>query len=143
MSNLSHFMKKNKIIKENITFAATKSLCDEKGNPVLWEIKPLSTKEDEQIKEACTYDAPVKGKPNLYRPKLNTNEYLNKMLASSVVFPDLFNADLQDSYKVKTPEDLLKELIDDPGEYNEFGLFVQKYNGFDVSFNEKADEAKN
>ena len=32
MSNLSLFLKKNKKVKENVKFPATKSLCDEKGN---------------------------------------------------------------------------------------------------------------
>lgn len=136
-------MKINKVARENTVFAATKSLCDEDGRPLEWEIKPLSTREDEKIKEQCTMEVPVKGKPNLYRPKLNTTEYLAKMVAASVVFPDLLNAELQDSYGVKTPEDLLKEMVDDPGEYNDFALFVQKFNGFNVSLDEKVDEAKN
>ena len=34
MSNLSRFLKDNKIKKENIKYAATKSLVDEKGNPL-------------------------------------------------------------------------------------------------------------
>ena len=44
MSNLSLFLKKNKIQKENTTYPATKSLLDENGNPLLWEIKPLTTR---------------------------------------------------------------------------------------------------
>ncbi len=35
MSNFSRFMKKNKIQKQNTTFAATKSLLDENGKPLL------------------------------------------------------------------------------------------------------------
>jgi hypothetical protein len=136
-------MKKNKAVKENVTFAVTKSLCDENGEPLLWEVKPLSTKEDERIRDECTLEIPVKGKPHMYRNKMDTNKYLSKLLAASVVEPDLLNAELQDSYGVKTPEDLLKEMIDDPGEYTEFTAFIQKYNGFDVSFGEKVDEAKN
>ena len=36
MSNFSRFMKTNKIVKENTTFPATKSLVDEQGNPLEW-----------------------------------------------------------------------------------------------------------
>ena len=143
MSNLSRFMKVNKSVKENVTFAATKSLTDEKGNPQLWEIKPLTTKQDEAIRDACTIEVPIKGKPNLFRHKVDTSKYIGKLLAAAVIFPDLMDADLQDSYGVKTPEDLLKEMIDDPGEYTEFTAFVQKFNGFNVSLDEKIDEAKN
>lgn len=143
MSNLNLFLKKNKIQKENTTYAATKSLCDEKGNALLWEIKPLTTKENEDIREGCTFEIPVKGKPNLFRPKVNTNLYIAKMIVSSIVEPNLYNAELQDSYGVKTPEDLLKEMINDPGEYNEFAAFVQQFNGFNTTMEDKVEEAKN
>lgn len=44
MSNLSRFLKENKKVKENTKYAATKSLTDEKGNPLEWEIRPLTTR---------------------------------------------------------------------------------------------------
>ena len=42
-----------------------------------------------------------------------------------------------------TPEDLLKEMIDDPGEYQAFAGFVQEFNGFNTTLDEKVEEAKN
>ena len=65
------------------------------------------------------------------------------MIVASVVVPDLYDRDLQDSYGAMTPEDLLLALVDDPGEYNDLVAFVQKFQGFNVSFEEKVDEAKN
>jgi len=143
MSNLSLFLKKNKKIKENTTFAATKSLLDETGKPLEWQIKPLTTKENETIRETCTMEIPVKGKPNMFRPKLNTSDYLSKMMVASIAEPNLYDADLQDSYDVKTPDDLLKEIIDDPGEYNDLAAFIQKFNGFNTTLDDKVEEAKN
>ncbi len=143
MSNLSSFLKKNKIVKENTTFPATKSLLDEEGKPLNWEIKHLNTKQNEDLRESCTVEVQVTGKPNLFRPKLNSNQYLAKMMVASIVEPNLYSAELQDSYDVKTPEDLLKELVDDPGEYQDFAMFIQKFNGFNTSLDEKVEEAKN
>ncbi len=143
MSDFSRFMKKNKITRENTTFPATKSLVDEKGNPLQWIIKPLSTKENDNIRDACMLDVPVKGKPNMYRPKLDTSKYIAKMLCACIEEPNLYDKELQDSYGVMTPEELLKEMIDDPGEYQEFASFVQDYNGFNTTFEEKVEEAKN
>ena len=79
----------------------------------------------------------------MYRPKLKSSLYIQKMIAASVVMPDLFDAELQDSYGVKTPEDLLMAMVDDPGEYNDLAAFVQKFQGFNVSFEDKVKEAKN
>lgn len=143
MSNLSLFLKKNKKVKENVKFAATKSLCDEKGNALEWEIKPLTTRESDDIREDCTVEVPIKGKPNMFRQKVNSSKFGAKMLVKSIVFPDLYNAELQDSYGVSTPEDLVREMIDDPGEYNKFLAYVQEFNGFDNNMEDKVEEAKN
>lgn len=143
MSKFAKFMKANKIVKENEFYPATKSLCDEKGDALKWEFRHMTSKENENIRESCMIEVPVAGKPNMFRPKLKTGDYIRKMIATSVVMPDLFDADLQDSYGVKTPEDLLMAMVDDPGEYNDLAAFVQKFQGFNVSFEDKVDEAKN
>lgn len=143
MSKFAKFMKANKTVKANEMHPVTKSLCDDKGNPLDWEFKHITSRENENIREACTREVPVTGKPNMYRPKMDTGLYIRKMIVASVVAPDLYDAELQDSYGVKTPEDLLLEMVDDPGEYNDLAAYVQKIQGFNVSFEEKVDEAKN
>ena len=143
MSKFSKFMKENKVVKENTTFPATKSLTDEDGKPLEWTIKPLTTKENDSIRDDCMIDVPVVGKPNMFRPKLNTSKYIAKMICSCVIEPNLYDKDLQDSYGVMTPEDLLKEMIDDPGEYQDFASFIQNFNGFNTSLDDKVEEAKN
>lgn len=143
MGDLSRFLKKNKVTKANLKIVATRSLVDEVGKPLLWEVRPLTTKEDNSIRDECTMDIPVTGKPGLYRQKLNTNKYLAKMATSSIVYPNLNDKELQDSYGVMGAEQLLLEMIDDPGEYNEFMGRLQQFHGFTESFQEKVDEAKN
>lgn len=79
----------------------------------------------------------------MFRQKVKSSLYIQKMVAASVVVPDLYDKDLQDSYGAMTPEELLLAMVDDPGEYNDLASFVQKFQGFNVSFDEKVDEAKN
>ncbi len=143
MSKFTRFMKANKKIKENVFYAATKSLCDENGQPLPWEFRHISSAQNEAIREDCMKDVPVTGKPGMYRPKLNASQYIRKMIAESVAEPDLYDRELQDSYGVATPEDLLLAMVDDPGEYNDLAAFVQKFQGFNISFDDKVDEAKN
>ena len=142
MSNFSKFMKANKIQKQNVMHPVTKSLTDENGEPLLWEIRPLTTKENEAIREACTMEVPVKGKPNMFRPKVDMNKYQTKLICAAVVSPDLNNTELQNSYGVMTPEDLIKEMVDDPAEYTDLMIFVQNISGF-KTLQEQVDEAKN
>lgn len=143
MSKFSRFMKQNKAVKESTTFPVTKSLVDEDGKPLLWTIKALTTKENDAIRDECMKEVPVVGKPNMYRPKLDTSKYIAKMICKCVVEPDLYDKELQDSYGVMTPEDLLKEMVDDPAEYQELMTFIQNFNGFDTTMTDKVEEAKN
>lgn len=143
MSKFSQFMKANKIIKVNERHCVTKSLCDNNGQPLEWEFRHITSAENERIKDDCMVDVPIDGQPNAYRPKFKTNLYNQKLIAASVVYPDLYDAELQDSYDVKTPEELLLALVDDPGEFNDLVLYVQKFQGFNISFNDKVNTAKN
>lgn len=143
MSDLSRFLKKNKKLKENVQYAVTKSLTDEKGQPLLWEIRPLTSKETNKLTDECTFQEQVPGKPNVFRNKINSTKLLQKMMVASVVFPNLNDKDLQDSYRVMTPEELITEMVDDPGEYNNFGKYLNELNGFNEGINEKVEEAKN
>lgn len=142
MSDFSAFMKANKVKKPNQFVPATKSLCDEKGNPLMWEIKPLTTKENEILRDSCTKEVPVKGKPGQYRIHVDMSAYQAKLMCAAIVSPDLHDAELQNSYGVMTPEDLLKEMIDDPAEYTDLAVKIQEISGF-TSLQEDVDEAKN
>ena len=142
MSQFERFLKKNKVRRENTCYAASRALVDEDGKPLMWTIRPISTKENELIRDECMTEVPVEGKPWAVRPRLDVRRYMAKLLAASVVEPNLYDKELQDSYGVMTPEALIPEMLDNPAEYQEFVGFVQRFNGFDSSFEDKVDEAK-
>lgn len=143
MSKFSQFMKQNKIVRENEHYAPTKTMLGSDGTPLRWEFKHLTSKQNEDIREKNSIEVPIKGKPNVFRQKLLTSKYIMQMVVESTVVPNLYDSELQDSYGVKTPEDLVYAMIDDPGEYNDLCAWIQKLNGFDVSIDEKVEEAKN
>jgi len=138
--NYSKFMRQNKIERKNEYLAVTKSLLDDDGTPLLWELKPVTAKEESEIRDRCT-DYVQKGKKQM--PRFNSGKYLTAITAAAVVVPDLHFAELQDSYGVKSAEDLLEAIVDHPGELNDLVLFVQKMNGFDTTDEDLAEEAKN
>ena len=82
MSKFSKFMKSNKIEKKNEMYPATRSLCDESGKPLEWEFRHITSKENEVLREDCTIEVPVTGKPNMYRPRLKTSLYIQKMITA-------------------------------------------------------------
>jgi hypothetical protein len=143
MSKFSHFMKVNKVEKKNEMYAPTDSLMDENGEALKWEFRHIGSKENETLRDSCTMEVQITGKPNLFRPKLNTSMYLSKMIVAATVSPDLYDKELQDSYGAMNPEDLIFAMVDDAGEYQEFTTWMQKFQGFAKSFDDKVDEAKN
>ena len=76
MSNLSRFLAKNKIKRENGKYAPSKAFVDENGNPLEFEFRPITSKRNETMREGHTKDVPVVGKPNMFRPKLDTTAYI-------------------------------------------------------------------
>lgn len=140
MSKFSAFMRSNKIKKENVKFAVTRSLCDEHGIPLEWELRPLTSKENDRIRVACTKEIPNKN--GTFRQKVDTTVLVTKLVCASVVFPDLNDKDLQDSYGVMCAEDLLYEMVDDAGEMNALIAKVQEISGY-TTIAEDVEEAKN
>ena len=67
MSKFSKFMRANKIEKKNGMYAPTRSLLDENGDPLKWEFRHITSKENEVLREECTVEVPVTGKPNIDR----------------------------------------------------------------------------
>ena len=140
--SFERFMKKNKAVKENTLYPATESLCDENGKPLEWEIRALTTKETEAIRERNTIDIPISGKPGMYRQKLTKN-YVPSLICAAIVKPNLHDEELLDSYEVNTPQELIVEMIDNPDEYAKLLQFVQSYSGIKSSMDEEITEAKN
>ena len=141
MSNLKLFLKENRKVRENKKYAPTRAFVDENGKALEWEFRPLDSKEVEQIREDNTYEVSVEGNPNMYRPKTNSKKIIEDMIIAAVVEPNLFDQELQDSYGVMTPNDLLHELVEVPGEYDDLGKFIQEMNGY--SLVQKVEQAKN
>lgn len=142
MSDLTVFLNENKIKRENKKYAPTKSFLDKEKKPIEWEFKPLTSSEVDNIRADNTIEVPVIGKPGQYRQKVDNKGVICQMIVESVVYPDLYDIELQNSYGVQKPDDLLLAMIDNPGEYDNLGLFVQNMNGY-ISLDEKVEEAKN
>lgn len=140
-NNLSAFLSQNALATENVKMVVSKRFV-ENGKPLEWEVRVLDAGEDEELRRSATKRVPVPGKRHQFQPETDMNLYVAKMAAACTVFPNLMDAELQDSYKVKTPEDLLRKMLK-AGEYADYLQKVQTLNGYDVDMDEMVDEAKN
>ena len=140
-NTLSAFLAQNAVQIENTKMVVSKRFV-ENGKPIEWEIRALNAGEDEDIRKGATRKMPVPGRRGQLQPETDINLYLARMAAACTVFPNLMDSELQDSYKVKTPEDLLRKMLTS-GEYAEYLQTVQSLNGYDVTTEELVEEAKN
>lgn len=141
MSNFAAFMAGNANKEETVKCVASKRFV-EKGKPIEWEIKAIDSDLDEALRKECTKRVPIAGKRGQYNQETDTDKYLCKMAVACTVYPNLNDAELQDSYGVKSAEALLKKMLK-PGEYTEYKTKVMEVNGYDMSMEELVDEAKN
>lgn len=141
MSNLSAFLSQNAIKEENIKYVASKRFV-ENNKPVELEIQTITSNEDESIRKSCTKKVQVPGRRGQYTSDTDFEKYLGLLAVRCVVFPNLNDKELQDSYSVMGADNLLKVMLK-PGEYQELLKKVQAINGFDIPLDEMVEEAKN
>ena len=121
-------------------FPASKRFVDVDGVPVEWELRCVSSTEDEEIRRsAVKRTAGGRGQP---ASETDVSLYLGRLAAKCTVFPDLNDMSLQDSYGVMGADHLLRAMLT-PGEYAEYLRQVQKICGFDLPFDQLVEEAKN
>ena len=139
MSGLSAFLAQNALKVENEKHIISDRFVDEKGNPSPWEIRALTAEEDEALRKSCTKKIRNKG---IITQETNYEEYMAKLIVECVVFPNLKDKELQESYGVLGADKLVKKMLTS-GEYAELLEKVQEINGFDVGMDELVEEVKN
>lgn len=142
MSDFSVFMNGSAVKDDIIDYVASKRYTDKDGKPVAWKIKSVNCNVDEAIRKDCTKRVPIVGKRGQYNQETDTDKYIGKLCVACTVYPDLNNAELQDSYGVKSADALLKAMLN-LGEYTDYKTKIMEINGYDMSMDELVDEAKN
>lgn len=159
MSNLQAFLaqnvKKPKIVKRAVSDRFEEPVLDENKNPVIdektgeplmqpikWHFGAIGADLDEELRKQNTKRLPVPGKKNIYMPEIDFEEYQLDIAVATIKFPDLYNAELQDSYGVKSAKALLSKMLM-PGEMANVKKIVQEVNGYDIDMNELVEDAKN
>ena len=108
------FYRENRKDREEKELLLTERMLED-GGQMLFRIRPMSQRENEDIWKRCGEDA---------------KRYEGMVLAESVVFPDLKDAALQNSYGVVGTERLLRKLLL-TGEYDRLRMAVEEINGGD------------
>ncbi len=140
-NNLQCFLAQNAIKAECTKYVASTRFLDKNKKPMAWEIKTITNSEDEDIRNAHKKKEFVPGtrQTSVY---LDQEAYAVALICECVVYPNLNDAGLQESYGVIGAEELIKKMLT-PGEYTSLFSAIQQANGFETGMNDKIKTAKN
>ena len=140
MKDLKFFLKQNTIPVENQEVEVSKRFKDDAGNTVKFEIKSISNEMDDALRKQNTRQ--VKKAKGVIVPELDQQKYFVDLVLKSLVYPDLNDKELQDSWGVMDSKELINAMLL-PGEYTALLQEVQKINGWDLNVEDIKDEVKN
>lgn len=133
MSKFKSFLKGNVKEVENV-----KLKLDRFDEPI--ELRPLSAGEADDINQRCFVN---KLGPKGKRERVfDIVKYNREICVASIVYPDLNDEELQDSYKTRGASNLYAKLFL-LGEANEILEKVMEISGIDTSMDDDIEEAKN
>lgn len=139
--NLSAFLKQNVEVVNETEYVASKRIKDANGEPVAWKIKTLATDETEKMRKKYTKRITDRI-TRQSEERFDTTAYNEELLSKVITYPNLYDAELQDSWGVTEPVDLVKVMLT-PGEYADLLAAATEAQGFDVGMEDKVKEVKN
>lgn len=141
-NDITAFLAGNAIKTEDKEYIASKRFVNKAtGEPIPWLLKVITNDELDAITKRC--------RKKEFNPKTrettvtvdNTKMEL-EMICASVVFPNLNDEALQDSYGTIGAENTVKAMLT-PGEYTDLARAVTEVAGFQMGMDEQVKTAKN
>ena len=124
-------------VKVENEFIVVSDRFKENGEVVKWEIRGITSEENTNIMKKNTR-RDKKTKQEIF----DRSAYMDELVASAVVYPDLKNAELQKAYGVIGEVKLLNKMLL-LGEFMTLSEAVQKLSGLDVEDEDQVEEIKN
>lgn len=136
MSSLSAFLNPVKVENKKVVIS---NRFVENEELVPFEIKPITQEENKLLIKKFTKKEKKNGQ---IVESFDRAAYLTEMVVTSVVFPDLSNAELQKAYGVLGAGNLIQKMLY-MGEFATLLDEIQTLSGLEVDVNEDIEEAKN
>lgn len=110
--NLTAFLAQNAKKIDNVTFIASDRFVDpDTGEAMPWEICCITAAENAGLRKACMRTVPVPGRKGQFTQDFDANAYLAKVAVRCTVFPNLNDAELQQSYGIMGAEQLITTML--------------------------------
>ena len=135
--SLSGFLNPKKI--ECAKVVVSDRFCDDNGNPIEWELRPISGKEITEIQGRCAVVRHENGKA---RTEFDNEKFQQLLVFRSVVYPNPADTELLNAYGVTAPEELFGQMLTG-AEFLQLYTQVAHVNGLDKDISELVQDAKN
>lgn len=139
---LKSFLRQNVKPNEHEKVQISKRIIDEEtGEPEFWEIRALDSYEVDECERQATKLQRV-GKTDRYEAKTDQGKFALMTMTRAIIYPDLTDRELQDSYGVNNPEDLLCKLLL-PGERQKLIDICNRLNNYGQDLDDAVEQSKN
>ena len=140
--SLKSFLKQNVIPAKHEKVQISDRIIDqETGEPEYWEIRGLDSYEVDECERQATKLQRV-GKTDRYEAQTDQGKFALMTMTRAIVYPDLTDQELQDSYGVNNPEDLLCKMLL-PGERQQLVIICNRLNNYEQSLDDAVEQSKN
>lgn len=139
--SLKAFLAENAIKAEVEEYVASERFVDADRKPIPWRIQPLTAERCTQLLNSCKKKEFVPGSREV-TIRTDSDKFVQTLVTECVVFPNLNDAELQDSYGCTNAGELVKKMLT-PGEFTDLANTVQEVNGYEVGMKDKIQRAKN
>lgn len=138
--NLNVFFKENNIKVENVKYLASDRFKNENGQNIEWELLVLTNRDMDNIKNK--HIKKEIDKKGIARMNFDNQGFTRELMIKCIVYPNLHDKALQDSYGVMDPYELLQEILT-VGEFTALESKIAELHNYSVEEEKKVDEIKN
>ena len=114
---------------------------DENGEPIPWRLRVLTEKENNQLRNQCRRKV-TNAATKQTTTETDVQKYNDLLAEKCIAYPNLNDAELQESYGVIGAAELLKIMLL-PGEYADLMQAISQANGFESGMADKIRRVKN
>lgn len=139
--NFKAFMAENAIKYNEVEYVASERFVDENGKPIPWHFRILTEAESQKIRAKCKKRV-TDARTRQTSIATDNEKYNDLMIEQCVIYPNLNDAALQESYGAVGAAELARTMLL-PGEYADLSMAITEANGFDSGMADKIKRVKN
>ncbi len=141
--DLSFFMPGVAEETEEIERLVSKRFKDKSGNIIPFRFKAITTERIEELEKLHTIPVYSGSRRRKTGERLDQARFMAHIAVESTVYPNFKAAEFRKKYKLQDPIEIAKKVLHIGGEFTEWINITNEINGFDDSFEDLEEAAKN